>query len=467
MKIKNISDLISNGDIESRKIVLDISEQVLQRLDAEVTIRKVVHLDGDLLKIGDSEWDISKYSNIYILGAGKACNSMIKAVYSILGNKITHGIGIVKKQSHDDNYPNIEIHQGGHPIPNLSGLEASQQILELVDSAKPTDLFISLISGGSSALMNFPIDGISLEDEQQVSRELLNAGARIMEINAVRRHISQTNGGRLAQRIEQIGAELINLIIWDVVGDELKSDLHEPVSSFFGTPVAADNTTVEDAIHTIDTYKLWNKLPKSVISYLRSNSDNLETPKTLDDRISHFILQVPAETCETTQIICEEKGISNLILSSCLEGDSRGSGIFLSAIVREINNYQRPIAPPCLLIVGGESTVTVGNHTGKGGPNQELVLSFAQETSDLSGVCIAAIGTDGTDGPTLFAGGIADSQTEAAAIQAGIKLSDYLSEHNVYKALKHLGIGIITGNTGTNLCDLILIYIPDNSSQRV
>lgn len=312
--------------------------------------------------------------------------------------------------------------------------------------------------------MNFPVEGISLEDEQQVSRELLNAGARIMEINAVRRHISQTNGGRLAQRIEQTGAELINLIIWDVVGDGLKADLHEPVFSFFGTPIAADNTTVEDAIHTIDTYRLWKKLPKSVISYLRSNSGNLETPKTLGNRVSHFVLQVPAQTCETTQIICEEKGISNLILSSSLEGESRGVGIFLSAIVREIIHYHRPISPPCLLIVGGESTVTVGNHQGKGGPNQELVVSFAQETSGLSGVCIAAIGTDGTDGPTLFAGGIADSQTEAAAIKAGIKLSDYLSVHNVYKALSHLNSGIITGNTGTNLCDLILIYIPDNSS---
>lgn len=148
MKIQNTSELISHGDIKSREFVLDISEQVLQKLDAGVTIRKMVHLDEDLLKIGVSEWDISKNSNIYILGAGKACNAMIKAVYTILGDKITHGIGIVKKRSHDDNYPNIEIHQGGHPIPNLRGLEASRKILELVDSAKPTDLFISLSAAG-------------------------------------------------------------------------------------------------------------------------------------------------------------------------------------------------------------------------------------------------------------------------------------------------------------------------------
>ena len=291
-----------------------------------------------------------------------------------------------------------------------------------------------------------------------MSHELLNAGARILEINAVRRHISQVNGGRLAQKIEQTGAELINLILWDVVGDDLKSNLEEP-SSFYGTPVGPDNTTLAEAIKVIEKYNLWRKIPKSVISYLRSERDDLETPKDLGDRVCHFVLHVPIDACVIAKSICEKKGIPGYILTTSLEGESREAGIFLASIAKEISLYNRPVDPPCFLIAGGETTVNVGENPGKGGPNQEVVLSFAQEIAGFTGISIAALGTDGTDGPTDFAGGLADSTTGELAELSGMELYEFLNRHDAYEALKGLDDGIITGNTGTNLCDLILVYI--------
>ena len=307
--------------------------------------------------------------------------------------------------------------------------------------------------------MSCPVEGISLADEMEVSRIMLQAGARIMEINAVRRHISQVNGGRLAQRILDRGAELINLILWDIVGDDFVSDLENP-ARFYGTPAGADNTTIEDARRAIEKYDLGQALPESVVSFIHSGDPENETPKELSGKVTHYILQVPADVAEQTKIVSEQMGLPCCILTTSLEGESREVGVFLSSIVKEIQRFQRPMIPPCIVALGGESTVSVGEKvSGKGGPNQEVALSFANEIRNIPGVCMVALGTDGTDGPTDFAGGIADALTAGAVDQANLPLYESLKNHESYKVLSALKNGVITGNTGTNLCDLILIYI--------
>lgn len=464
-KIKNYSKLVSTGDVNARKTVLKITEKILRELDSRSVIKQVVRVREDSLYVGETTWDLSKKKNIYVVGAGKACNAMVSGLSEALGEHISKGIAILKCLEPDDNYPGFDIYEGGHPIPNQAGFEASRKIIDLIDSAGPDDLFISLISGGSSALMNCPVEGISLEDEKAVSRLMLASGARIMEINAVRRHISKLNGGRLAQRIENTGAELINLILWDIVGDNLKSNLNMP-SKFFGTPVGADNTTVDDAIHAIKKYDLWEKFPATVTAYLTSDKKDIETPKALTDKVTHFVLQVPADACTTAQSICEKAEIASHIITTSLEGESREAGIFLATIAKEIMRHSRPVTAPCFLIVGGESTVNVNKKSGKGGPNQEVCLSFAQEIAGFNGLCVVAVGTDGTDGPTNFAGGITDALTVEKAKQKGIDLYSYMNRHDVHEALKILDSGIITGNTGTNLCDLILIYIPQMKNEK-
>lgn len=458
-KIKNLSALVSKGDVNARKIALEVAEEILRELDSRSVIGKTVALNGNILNVGEKAWDLSKKKNVYVVGAGKACNAMVGALHDILGDRVTKGIAIVKIIEPEDNYPGIDIYEGGHPIPNEVGYEASRRIIDLVDSAGPDDLFISAISGGSSALMSCPVDGISLEDEKAVSRLMLDAGARIMEINAVRRHISKLNGGRLAQRIVEKGAELINLILWDVVGDNFTSNLQMP-SRFYGTPVGADNTTVDDAINAIEKYGLSEKLPATVTGYLNSGAKGVETPKELSEKVTNFVLQVPADACATAQAVCKKKGFCSHIITTSLEGESSEAGVFLATIAKEIEEHNRPVEAPCFLIVGGESTVSVSENSGRGGPNQEVALSFAQEIEGHKGICLVAVGTDGTDGPTNFAGGIADALIAERAKETGLDLYSYINRHDVYEALKQLDSGIVTGNTGTNLCDLILIYIP-------
>jgi len=458
MKIKNQERLLSAGDREARKIVLDVIEAALQSLDAYPVIKNLLKREVDLLWIGDCQWDLRQKRHIFVVGAGKACNAMAKAVNEILGDRISEGLVVVKEIDPGDQLDHIELVAGGHPLPNQEGWEASQRILDLVARSTPEDLFIILISGGSSALMGCPVKGITLEDEKIITDQLLKSSARILEINAIRRHISETNGGRLAQKIEAKGAEMINLIISDSVGDRPTLNPGKP-AKFFGTPVAADRTTLEDARNVLKKYDLFSRAPRSIVEYLKTNDPSRETPKSFGNRIHHFVIGGCADSCEAAKVAAEKMGFPGLILTTFLQGESREAGVFLASVAKEIALNHRPIHPPCLLITSGETTTRAEGTSGRGGPSQELTLSFGLEISNLKGVSIAAIDTDGTDGPTEIAGGIADSSTVERARQKGLDAYEYLKSHDSSTFLKALGDEIMTGNTGTNVCDLNIVYI--------
>ena len=234
-KIKNREELLVSGDVESKKIVLDITEKTLQRLDSGTRIKSIMRKEGDLLYIGEKCWDLSKKRHVYMIGAGKACNAMTMAVDEILGDRLTQGYAIVKILEDTDMWNRTKVFVGGHPIPNEEGLRACEEILEVVDNAGEDDLFITLMSGGSSALMSCPIPGVTLEDEKETTDILLKSGAGIMEINAIRRHISQMNGGGLARRIQKSGAEMIGFSIFDVVGYPLSGDISIPYPHLTGS----------------------------------------------------------------------------------------------------------------------------------------------------------------------------------------------------------------------------------------
>ncbi len=460
MRIKNIEKLTSHGDVLVRDLVLTICEESLIALDSFDLIKKIVGFDGEVLRIGKTEWNLKNKSHVYVIGAGKACNSMARAVEGVLGNRIDDGVVIVKQLEFGDRLGRIKFFQGGHPLPNEVGLKGSKEILELVERATSDDLFIGLISGGSSALMNCPLPGITLEDEIKLTQELLSVGARILETNAVRRHISQTNGGRLVQRIEAKGAEMINLVLWDVVSDRLKPNLEQP-TPFYGTPLGPDNTTLENAIEVLNKYDLWLRIPESISRFFRSQKADLETPKKLGGMIHQFVLQTPSTACEIAENVARRQCFPAYVLTTSLEGESREAGIFLASVAKDVAFSGQLLQPPCVLIVGGETTVTLNENQGIGGPNQELALSFALEIAGQPGFCIAAIGTDGSDGPTNTAGGIVDRKTVERATLRGVNIYEQLKKHDSNSVLKTLGDEIITGNTGTNLCDLIVVYVPD------
>lgn len=461
-KIRNREELLSHGDAGSRRIVLDITEKTLRRLDAYERIKSIAHLDGDILHIGSRQWDLSKKRHVYLLGAGKACNHMAMAMDEILGERLTKGIAIVKISEETDVFRHTDVYVGGHPLPNAEGLRACGEILKLVDAAGPEDLFIVVISGGSSALMSCPIKGITLQDEIDTTDVLLKSGAGIYEINAVRRHISAMNGGMLAKRIAARGAELIGFGISDAVGTPATGDIGTPYAAYKGTPMGPDQTTLEDARRVIRDYEVAGRLPKAVVGHLMNAGPEWETPKAFPQN-TYFLLNTLPDSCIYAKQIAEEMGIPAIILSSFLEGESKDAGTFFASIAREVQNYGNPVPAPCVILSSGETTTKILDNreiTGHGGPGQELTLSFALSAVKAPGCCMLSIDSEGTDGTTPVAGGLTDSTSLAAAVSKGVDIHAALRGHACYEALSAIGDTVFTGNTGTNLCDFNVLYIP-------
>jgi len=461
-KIRNRDQILSHGDVESRRIVLDITEKTLQKLDAQGRIKSIMRLDGDMLHIGVKSWDLSKKRNVYLLGAGKACNHMAMAVDEILGNRLTRGIAIVKIAEETDVFSKTEVYVGGHPLPNKEGYRACLKMLELIDNAGTDDLFIVVISGGSSALMSCPIEGVSLEDEIVVTDVMLKSGANIYEINAIRRHISQFNGGMLAKRIEARGAELIGFGISDGLGSPATGDIRIPYAAYKSTPMGPDTTTLEDARRVIRDYNVADRLPKNVVDYLMNVGPEGETPKAFPNNTYYLINTLP-DSCIYAKRFAEEMGIHAVILTSYLEGESRDVGTVFASIAREIQAYGNPVSAPCMVLASGEATTKILDNseiTGHGGPSQEETLSFAVTADKAKGVCLLSIDSEGTDGTTPVAGGITDSQSLKAARSKGIDVFAALRGHACYEALSAMDDVVFTGNTGTNICDFNIMYVP-------
>ena len=471
MKIRNRDQLLSHGERESRRIVLDVAEATLQRLDSYRRIRSIADMDGSILHIGRRSWDLATKRHVYLVGSGKACNHMARAVEDVLGDYLTQGIIIVKIAEDSDTFTRTEVHVGGHPIPNETGYAASLRILELVDSCTPDDLVIGVISGGSSALMSCPVDGITLQDEMAATDVLLKSGAGIYEINAIRRHISRMNGGRLAQRIQATGAEFIGFGISDAVGTAPTGDIGVPYENYASTPIGPDRTTLDDARRCIKDYDLAEQLPASIVDYLVNADDTQETPKAFPDN-TYFLINTLPDSCRYAKEAAEDLGLNAIILSSFLEGESKDAGAFFAAVAKEITHYGNPVHGPCLLISAGETTTRIVDSNaiaGHGGPGQELVVGFALLAAGAPGACMLSIDSEGTDGTAPAAGGICDSTTLAAAVEAGVDLRAALRGHASFEALEAVGDVVLTGNTGTNLCDFNLLYVPgtDRSSGRL
>jgi glycerate 2-kinase len=460
-KIRNSVELLSHGDIESRKIVLDITEKALESADSYYRIKSMIDYDGAILRIGSKEWDLSNKKNVYLIGAGKACNAMVMAIEDIIGDRLTSGIAIVKVHESTDHFTKTDIYVGGHPLPNAEGVRACKKIFDLVEQSGKDDLFIVLISGGSTALMACPVDGISLEDKILTTDIMLKSGARVSEINAVRRHISQMNGGRLGQRIKTKGAELIGITIYDEVGMPETKDITVPVL-LEGTPIGPDSTTFADALRAIIDNGVEKRIPAGVMRYLKNAQPEDETPKSFED-FTYYIINTVPDSCRYAQEAAESMGYKTLVLTTYLEGESKSVGTMLASIGREIQINGRPISPPCVILCVGEATTLILDNNkikGHGGPSHELVTSFALAAEKIPGACMLSIDTEGTDGSTMAAGGITDSTSYTTSVSMGVDLIKALREHSTGEALSKINDQVVTGNTGTNLCDLNIMYVP-------
>lgn len=461
-KIRNLSELTGHGDTASREVVATIAARTLERLDAYHRIRGIASLQGSTLRIGTRSWDLDTKRNVYLVGAGKAANHMARAVESVLGDRLTRGLVVVKVLEEEDELARTEFRVGGHPLPDAAGYAASLETLALVDSCGPDDLVIGVVSGGSSALLGCPVEGISVQDEADATDVLLKSGAGIVEINAVRRHISRTNGGQLAARIAATGAEFIGFGISDAVGPGPTSDIGVPFEQYASTPFGPDRTTLADARRAITDHDLADRLPRSVVDHLMGAGDEFETPKAFPDN-TYFLLNTLPDSCRVAREVATGMGLPAIVLTTFLEGEARDAGTFLASLAREIQTYGNPVGAPCVVLASGEVTTRIRHDetiTGHGGPGQELTVGFALSAAAAPGACMLSIDSEGTDGTTGVAGGMTDSTTAATAAALGVDLRAALRGHASYEALSAVGDTVLTGNTGTNLCDLNILYVP-------
>ncbi len=386
-----------------------------------------------------------------MVGGGKAGLGMALGIERLLGRRITDGlVNIPNYRQRQEKAGKVRFNLAGHPVPSEQGVRGVRKMLQLVGKPSPRDLVICLVSGGGSALLPLPAAGLTLGDEQEATRILLESGASIREVNTVRRHLSQIKGGRLAERFSP--ATILSLIISDVTGDTL-----EDIGS---GPTAPDPSTFADARRILERHRVWRKVPKAVRETIRKGTAGLvkETPKPgsrIFRRVHNVVVGDNRRPCLAVADVLRKRGYRTLILTRRLEGEARQVGKVLASIFSDLNQGQFFLKSPLALVAGGETTVSViGN--GIGGRNQELVLAASLGIQGLPNVMVASIGTDGFDGPTDAAGAIADGSTVGRARKIGLDPQKFLENNDSYSFFKGLNDLIETGPTGTNVADITL-----------
>ncbi len=446
--IKNRGDLLSHGNRKLRTVALKMIDAALEASNPYRATQELVRLDGPILHVGSHRYDLSRWRNIYVIGTGKATFPIARALEEVLGDRITQGLVVLKK-GQTGRLQRIKIVEASHPIPDANGLRGALKMLQLASSVQEGDIVFACITGGSSALLPLPVDSVSLAEKRKVNRLLLSCGASIFEINSVRKHLSKIKGGRLAQAV--FPAELINLTVSDVIGDPL---------DYITDPTVPDTSTFKDALEALRKYDLLRKVPSSVRKYIEKADPEHETPKDFGRMSYHnFVLTSNDSACGAAAATAGSLGLRPLILSTMFDGESRELGKSFAAIAKEIRRSGRPLKPPCVIMGGGETVVTVDRNFGKGGPNQEFVVSTLLNMEGQKDFVVVGLDTDGTDGPTTGAGAMADASTGVRARAKVVDLYRTLDAHAVFPALASLNEIIITGQTGTNVNDLKFLIL--------
>ncbi len=429
-----------------------IFEAGLRQADPYACVRRSFVLEGRMLKAGDFVYDIGSFERIIVIGAGKAAAPMGRAVEDVLGERISAGL-LITKYGHSERLRHIRIVEARHPLPDESGVLATEEILRLISGLNDKTLVICLISGGGSSLLVSPAEGIALEHKIETTKRLLGSGATIKEINSVRKHLSKVKGGRLAALAAP--ARTITLVLSDVIGDCL-----DVIAS---GPTAPDDSTYMDALSVLGKYRLLDKVPKPVIDRLRDGAQARieETPKQGDPiflYVRNEIIGSLGLALDAAEKEAMVRGYRAFILSSCITGEASEVGKVFGAIAAEIRKNSRPLLPPACIIAGGETTVTIRGD-GKGGRNQEMALSAAIDMAGLSEVVFLSAGTDGTDGPTDAAGAFAYGTTVGRAEALGLDARECLSRNDSYSFFKSIGDLFFTGPTKTNVMDIHILLV--------
>jgi glycerate 2-kinase len=446
--------LIRNGGSASnqraRQLCLDALEEGLAAIDPYDILRAWLRVSKGQLFSGNLSIPLPE--QIRILAVGKASVPMIQAALSILEGHVTSGILIAPK---DEKVPRlnqrIAIFHSAHPLPDQEGMRASKQVLLSIKHMQKDELLLCLISGGASAMLPAPVNDISLEEKKKITQQLIRSRASIHDVNTVRRHLSKLKGGRLIERCN--AGTILSLLISDVSGNVL-SDIASGLT-------APDPTTFRDAVNVLKKFSLWDAAPQNVRLHLEQGLRGQipETPKAGNPIFKRAHNQVIADNqtaCEAARRCLQGRRIHSTVLTSSLDMEARSLGSLLASIAVESERFDQPLRGSGALLLGGETTVEVKG-SGKGGRNQETIISAVERIAGLRGVVVAALGTDGVDGNSSAAGAIVDGYSMARATRLGLNVWEFMNRNDSYSFFRKLGDNIVTGRTGTNVGDLYLV----------
>ncbi|MGV7229396.1 MAG: glycerate kinase type-2 family protein [Nitrospirales bacterium] len=443
--------IIQTSNRPIKRILKALIQSSLEAADSGNALKQSIIRKDHQLCVNMVRYDLSKYQRVVCVGAGKASGHMARTLEKILGEHLEGGLVIVK-----DGYgaptQKIRLVEASHPLPDVRGVCATNQILKIVGSLTKNDLLIVLLSGGASSLLCAPAPGLTLTDKRRTTNLLLRAGATIHDINTVRKHLSTVKGGQLAQATS---AKILTLIMSDVLGDD--------VATIGSGPTVSDPTTFEEAKMILKHHHIWSNVPERVRNHLVQGIRG-HLPETWKSRTRHslrsrsIILANNQTALDGMTKEAKRLGLRPYILEAPLQGEAKDLGAILGAMAKDIRDFGNPVRPPACLIVGGEPTVTVTGK-GKGGRAQECVLAASQELAGLPNVVVAGFGTDGTDGPTDVAGAMVDGKTIQRAKKKLISIENILDRHASYTFFNQVGGHIITGPTKTNVNDIYLILV--------
>ncbi|HUP27916.1 MAG TPA: glycerate kinase, partial [Chloroflexia bacterium] len=436
-----------------RAAVMDVLGAALKAADPYLAVRSALESHPGLSESNGSKGK----GRVFVLGAGKAGAAMARAAEETFGERIAEGL-VVVKDGHTDTggepLRQVQLTEASHPLPDSRGIEAAGRLLDIGARAGEDDLVVCLISGGGSALLTSPAEGIGLEEVQATTRLLLRSGATINELNAVRKHLSRVAGGLLARAAAP--AQVVSLILSDVTGS--------PLDVIASGPTAPDTTTFGHALDVLGRYGLTTEVPPVVLSRLQSGAagEIEETPKPGDalfSRVVNIIVASNVIAVEAAEMRAREIGLATAIVSTFVEGEAREVGNVLAAAAREVALFDRPVARPGCLLFGGETTVTVRGE-GVGGRNTELALSAAQGLEGLgNGTLVASLATDGGDGCAPCGGGLVDGTTIDRGRALGLDPFAYLAANDSFSYLDRTGDTIKIGPTGTNVNDVMAVFV--------
>lgn len=403
-------------------------------------VARFVKREQNLLVCGDQVYDLDQYQHLYLMAFGKASLPMSAALVNILGVRFTRG-WVVPKQASSFQDPRLTIKPGSHPLPDENSLQAGEMLLDAAENFTKDDLIFCLISGGGSALVTAPYPGVSLDDMRELTRELLACGARIDEINTLRRHLDRIKGGGLAKHIAP--ANLISLILSDVV--------NSPLEAIASGATAPDPSTLQDVKAILVKYNLENKIPVSILKHFEQQ---IETPKPGDELfacVKNILVGSNELAAQAAAQTAGDFDFTTIDLGNAWQGEARE--VAKTLVKKLISSNQSPVC----MIAGGETTVTIQG-LGKGGRNQELALAAVPLLADVPDVMLVTLATDGEDGPTDAAGAVVTGESANRAQVLGLDPAEYLANNDSYHFFEHLGDLLKPGPTGTNVNDLTFLF---------